>query len=391
MSGVRGRDEFSLDPHQRHLNHGSYGAVPSRSIDHRATLTAQMEANPSQWFEDLPQQHNAARRALAPFVGAAADELAMVTNASAAASALLASFILSCGDEVVLTNHTYASVAMGAQRHAHQRNAAIRVAQVPLEANAGEALAAILEQVTDRTRLVFLDHISSATARQFPVDDIVEALSDRDIVIAIDGAHALGTLATPAVLAPRVVWFGNVHKFACAPRGAAVLVAQGDLAQSLMPVIDSWGANLVFPHRFDFQGTIDSTAFLSAAHAIDTLEGLFGWDRIRRYSTELGMWAAQEIATALGPLMDDDPLPDVGMPSPAQRMLRLPAGVAIDGPRAHALKIRFARETNCEVGVFAWEGTGYIRLSAHVYNEAEDYEQFIECGLPIIAELRSLK
>lgn len=315
----------------------------------------------------------------------------MVANASAAASAVFASLPLTSGDEVVVTNHSYASVAMGAHRYARQSGATIQTADVALDAEASQTLRAILDRITDHTRLVIVDQISSATARRFPVDELVAALSDREIVIVIDGAHALGALPTPAVRAPRVVWFGNAHKYACAPSGAAVLIAQGELAQSLMPVIDSWGSGLPFPGRFDLQGTIDSTGFVSAPHAIETLEVLFGWDRIRTYTEEILSWATYEVANALSELMDEDPDPVVGMPSPAQRLLRLPPGVASDGPRAHSLKERFAHEADCEVGVFSWEGTGFLRLSAHIYNEADDYEQFIERGLPIVASLRGLE
>ena len=51
--GVPGRDEFRLDPTVRHLNHGSFGAVPSRTIDYRARLTERLETNPFRWFDEL--------------------------------------------------------------------------------------------------------------------------------------------------------------------------------------------------------------------------------------------------------------------------------------------------------------------------------------------------
>lgn len=387
-SGVRGWDEFSLDPAQRHLNHGSYGAVPTRTIAHRHALTRQLEANPFRWFEELPERHARARHAIAPFVGAPADEIAMVANASAAASAIFVSLPLAPTDEVVLTDHVYGAVAMGAHRHARHWGARVRVAHVPHDAHAEESLAAVLAEITDHTRLVVVDHISSATARYFPVDALTTALAGRGIILAIDGAHALGNLPTAAIRAPHVVWFGNLHKYPCAPRGAAVLVSQGEVSQRLVPIIDSWGAELRYPERFDLQGSIDTTGFLAAAHAIDTLDAHFGWDRIRSHSAELGAWAAREIGLGLGELMDDDPLPDVGMPVPQQPLLRLPPGVASDASRARTLKDRLASEAGCEVGVSTWNGRGFIRLSAHVYNEPADYEQFLERGLPVIASMR---
>lgn len=41
-------------------------------------------------------------------------------------------------------------------------------------------------------------------------------------------------------------WVGNLHKFVCAPRGSAVIVAR-DGGQELFPLIDSWGATEAYP------------------------------------------------------------------------------------------------------------------------------------------------
>ena len=386
-TGRSGREEFRLDPRRRHLNHGSYGAVPGRTIDHRAALLNELEANPFRWFEHLPQQHALARAALAPFVGADAEEIAMVPNASAAASVVMSSLPLDADAEVIVTDHVYGAVAMGVARAARRAGARAVTVRVPLAAQAEETLELILSAVTARTRLLVIDQISSPTARGFPVDELALALTDSGIVVAVDGAHALGVLPAPAVRAPHVVWFGNLHKYACAPRGAAVLVAQGRLAQNLYPLIDSWGAEQPYPQRFDSQGSIDTTGFLSAPHAIDTMDALFGWDRIRHYSADFGAWAASAVAAELETLGGPTPIPRVGLPVPQQPLLRLATGIAIDGPSARALKERLSAEADCEVGVSTWRGQGFVRLSGHVYSESADIEQFIERGIPVIASM----
>lgn len=386
--GTPGRQEFSLDPRRHHLNHGSYGAVPKRTIEHRSALSRELEANPFRWFEGLPERHASARSSLSAFVGAPAGEIAMVANASAGASAVLGSLTLQANDEVLVTDHVYGAVAMGVKRAARRWGSRVVVAAVPLEATADETLALLLNCVTTRTRLVVVDQISSATARAFPVAELANVLANRGITIVVDGAHALGILPTPALRAPHVVWISNLHKFACAPRGAAVLVAQGALADQLDPLIDSWGFDLPYPERFDRQGSVDTTGFLAAPHAIETMDALFGWERIRQYSAEFGEWAASTVSGSLAPLMDDSPRPPVGMPVPQQPLLRLPAGVAVDSPSARDLKDRLATFADCEVGVSTWRGRGFIRVSGHAYSETTEIEQFIERGVPIIASMR---
>ncbi|MDO7881931.1 aminotransferase class V-fold PLP-dependent enzyme [Salinibacterium soli] len=387
--GTTGREEWALDPAQRHINHGSYGAVPRRTLAFQQALKNELEANPLQWFDTLPDRMAAERAALAAFLGAEPHEIAAVPNASAAASVMFGSLRLNAGDEVLITDHVYGAVALGARRFADRWGAVVRVAAVPLAAGAEESLDAIASAVTSRTRVAIVDHISSATARGFPIAEIVELAQQHGFTLLVDGAHAAGILESAAEVAAgteNVVWFGNLHKFPAAPRPAAVLVARGALADATHPLIDSWGAGLPYPDRFDQQGTIDTTGFLSASFGIGEIERLFGWAELRRYGAELGAYAVSILAPALGEWVDD-PVVELGMPEPLQPLLRLPEGVAADAAGQRALKNALSREAGVEAGVMTWNGGGYLRLSAHAYNEAEDYERLLERGIPVIARI----
>ena len=386
-----GSQEWALDPSKRHINHGSYGAVPHRTLAYQAELKRELESNPLRWFDRVPERLAAERASLAPFVGAAAHEIAVIPNASAGASVMFSNLRLTAGDEILTTDHIYGSVLMGAERFAQRFGAAIRMVSIPLAAEAAQTAELIISAFTDKTRVLIVDHIASATARGFPLDEIIPAASERGITVLVDGAHALGIVDRPATVTSGVAgvfWFGNLHKYAAAPRASAVLVARGAEAQELYPLIDSWSLPLPFPERFDQQGANDMTGFLSASFGIAEIERLFGWNRLRSYAAELSQYAVSVIAPALGELQDADPLVELGMAQPLQRLLRLPVGVAVDGDSARLLKNRLSSEADIEAGIMPWKGNGYLRLSAHAYNEASDYEQFVERGIPVIADLR---
>jgi len=388
--GTTGRDEWVLDPAKRHLNHGSYGAVPRRTLEHQAALKRELERNPLRWFDSLPERLAAERAALAPFLGSPAHELAVIPNASAGASTVLASTRFEPGDEILVTDHVYGAVLMAAERAARRDGGVVRAVGIPLAAGSEETLELITGAVGPRTRMLIVDHVSSATARAFPVEELVAALEGSGVTIVVDGAHTPGLLDSPARVAGRsdgVVWFGNLHKFASAPRAAAVLVARGETAARLYPPIDSWGATLDYPERFDQQGTNDVTGFLSASYGIAELERLFGWQRIRDYAADLAAYAASIIAPALEALQDVPARPHVGMAQPAQPLLRLPDGIVTDGASQRVLKNRLSAEADVEAGIMVWRGQGFLRISAHAYNVAADYEQFVERGIPVIASM----
>lgn len=390
VEGTTGREEWALDPAKRHINHGSFGAVPRRTLEFQAGLKRELEENPLRWFDRLPERLAAERSTLAPFIGAHDSEIAVLANASAGASVAFANIPLEPGDEVLATDHVYGSVLMGAERFAQRHGANLRVVAVPLSASAEQTLELIVAGFTAATRVLIVDQISSATARAFPVAELVEAATSRGITVLVDGAHAPGLIETPVHAlgdSDRVVWFGNLHKFSSAPRGAAVLVARGPLAQSLYPLIDSWGMRLDYPERFDQQGSNDVTGFLSASFGIALIERLWGWATVREYAAALNEYAVSLIAPALEQLQDVSPIVELGMSQSAQRLLRLPPGVAFDGDSARELKNRLSSEADIEAGIMQWQGAGFLRLSAHAYNEAEDYEQFVERGIPVISRI----
>jgi isopenicillin-N epimerase len=60
------------------------------------------------------------------------------------------------------------------------------------------------------------------------------------------------------------------------------------------------------------------------------------------------------------------------------RILPLPAGTATTQPEAHMLRQRIAEKLATEVAVNAWGGRGWLRLSAQVYNRAEEYDRLAE-------------
>ncbi|SCE57187.1 hypothetical protein [Streptomyces sp. DfronAA-171] len=62
----------------------------------------------------------------------------------------------------------------------------------------------------------------------------------------------------------------------------------------------------------------------------------------------------------------------------AMRLIPLAPVLATDPDRAAALQRRIAAELRCEVSITSWDGRGFLRLSAHVYNRPEEYEYLAE-------------
>ncbi|AYC43320.1 aminotransferase class V-fold PLP-dependent enzyme [Streptomyces griseorubiginosus] len=379
-------EAWSLDPAQRHLNHGSFGAVPLVAQERQQVLRAEMERSPVVWFPTLPQRIAAARVELAAFLDVDPGDLALVPNASAGASVVHQALTRRRGGEIVVTDHGYGAVSMGAERLARRWGGRVRTVHVPLGADEDTAYEAVVASLSADTDLVVLDQITSATARRLPVERIGAEAGRRDIPVLVDGAHAPGLLASPLEGATYDFWTGNLHKWGCAPRGTAALVARGPLREALHPLIDSWGAHEPYPDRFDHQGTLDATAYLAAPTALAFVADTWGWPTARGYMDRLADYGAQVIGAAFADLTGADCAVDVGMPVPGMRLVRLPDGLGRTRLDADALRDRVAGELDVEAAFTSFDGIGYLRLSAHVYNTAEDYEYFAEKCVPVLGE-----
>ena len=99
---------WPLAPDVIFLNHGSFGACPSEVLRRQAELRAEMEAEPVRFLSrELDDRLDVARQALAAFVGADAEDLAFVVNATSGVNAVLRSLVFSSTDELLVTDHAY--------------------------------------------------------------------------------------------------------------------------------------------------------------------------------------------------------------------------------------------------------------------------------------------
>ena len=255
-------EQFQLSPDLIHLNHGSYGAVPKVVRDAQDRWRAHIESNPTGFFRDeLPAELRRLAGIAAARFGGKPNDWVFCENATAAVNSVLASFGLRAGDEIVTTSHAYGAVLKAMRIWAQRFGAKVVVAQIPAVVESEEQVVqAIAESFSDRTRLLVIDHITSATAIVFPVSQIVKAAHARGIAVLVDGAHVPGHLPLD-VDAIGADWYtGNAHKWLFAPKGCGLLWTARERQAQTLPTVLSHGAPDGYTQAFDWIGTRDVTA-----------------------------------------------------------------------------------------------------------------------------------
>ena len=379
---------FSLDPATAYLNHGSFGAVPIGVQRAQQRLRDEVERNPMTFFAHpgLADRIVHTRRHLADFLGADPDGSALMPNTTSAVSLVLQSVRLTSGDEVLLTDHGYGANAIAVRRQCRRDGASARTVALPLDASDAEVVSRIRGALRPgKTKLLIVDQLTSPTARVLPVRAIAAAARAFDIPVFVDAAHVPGMLPVRVDQLGADFWVGNLHKWAFAPRGTALLAVAPAWRRRIEPLVVSWEHESGFPLSVESQGTLDYSPWLAAPAGLFTLRTL-GVEAVRRHNAALAAYGQRVVGAALGLTPAD--LPDPGAAEAAMRIVPLPSGLATTQPEAFALRQQISDKLATEVAVNAWGGRGWLRLSAQVYNRPEEFETLAERLPSLLATLR---
>lgn len=378
------KDLWLLDPDITFLNHGSFGATPRAILAKQDEWRTRMEREPVRFLaRELEGLLDAARADIARFVGAGAEDIAFVPNATAGVNAILRSQRFVPGDELIVTTHEYNASRNILDYVAARSGANVIVVDVPFPI---ESPAVVIERVLNavnvKTRLLLIDHVTSQTALVFPLEQLATEMHARGVEVLVDGAHAPGMLPLDLRALGVSYYTGNLHKWVCAPKGAAFLYVREDRRARIRPVAISHGANSTRSDRsryhleFDWTGTFDPTAWLSAAESLRYLASLVpgGWNEIMRRNRDLAMRARDVLCATLD---IPHPAPDVMLGSMAA--VPLPDGDAATAPSLYGdpLQDRLFEQHRIEVPVVPWPKTPQrvLRVSAFLYNEIAEYER----------------
>jgi isopenicillin-N epimerase len=162
------RDEFLIDPTVTFLNHGSFGACPRDVFARYQEWQLELERRPVEFLARRIDGLLAdARAALGAYVNADPDDLVFVPNATAGVNLAAWAVALEPGDEVLSTSLEYGALDLAWQHVC--AHAPARYVRMPVTVPLDDAVEEISSGVTERTRVLYLSHVTSETALQLPV------------------------------------------------------------------------------------------------------------------------------------------------------------------------------------------------------------------------------
>ncbi len=352
-------------------NHGSFGRTFRAVRTLHASIEVETDTDPARFFRyDHHDEIEAAADAIGRFLGMPADQAAAFThNASTAVLEAAAAYATPQGP-ILTTSLGYGGIRYGLVGLAPRLATSYEEVELDSIDDAAMVSNTVLEAVERYTpSVIVLDQISSATAMRLPVEAMIPAIqaSSPETRIVIDAAHAAGMERNP-VVAGADAWVSNLHKWVCASTGAAVIVTER--GSDLAPAFRSWTGDDPFPRSFTWIGTDAKAAYLSAPLATEIMDRLIAADldgHITGLLDEVGDHLAETWNVAA------DPRPD-GMAAPWMRPIEVPIrSLTQDELNGASLIVRDQLKT--DVIFTQFQGSTFLRLSAHGYNKLGDYER----------------
>jgi isopenicillin-N epimerase len=384
--------DWLLDPDIIFLNHGAFGSCPRPVLEAQSRWRERLERQPVHFLaRELEAELDAARETLARFVGSATEDLVFVPNTTTGINTVLRSLTFQPGDELLVTTQEYNASRNALNYAAERAGAHVVVVDLPFPVQHEDQLVApILAAVTNRTRLVLVDHVTSQTGLVMPLARIIRELSERGVDALVDGAHAPGMVPLNLEALGAAYYTGNCHKWLCSPKGAAFLRVRRDRQPQIRPLVISHGANSPRQDRsrflieFGWTGTGDPSAYLSVPEAIRYLGSLLpgGWPEVMARNRLLALAGRKVLCDTLE-IAPPCPPEFIGslasVPLTAARPDAVPRPPIYEFPLQDELRLRH----RIEVPVMPWPKSPHrlIRIAAQLYNSLPQYARLAEALL----------
>lgn len=365
------KNYFLLNPEITYLNHGSFGACPKPIFDDYQKWQLELEKEPVQFIVNSgPKYLQKSKELLAQYLHCSSDDFFFTTNPTFAVNTIMRSLNLSAGDEILATNHEYGALDNTWNFYSKQTGVKYIRQNISLPVISKEQ---ILEEfwkgLSEKTKVIFINHMSSATALLFPVKDICDKARELGIITIIDGAHIPAHLPLNIADLNPDYYTGALHKWMLTPKGCSFLYVKREHQKNLDPLVISWGYNNPqssnqFLDYHQQQGTRDISAFLTIPAALKFLEE-HDWLKKSADCRKMVRKNYKLFCNLLG----SEPICPI-----TDEFMGQMASIPVITSDPLLLKNTLYKKYKIEIPVMVLNNSVYIRYSINVYNSQQDLD-----------------
>ena len=204
------------------------------------------------------------------------------------------------GDEIIVSQLEHHSNIVPWQMLCEKTGAVMKVIPMnnlgKLDINAYEKL------LSNKTKVVFVNHVSNALGTVNPVKEIIEKAHQHGAKVLIDGAQAVPHFHVDVKELDVDFYVCSAHKI-CGPTGVGILYGKQEILEELPPY--QGGGEMIdevtfekttyadLPNKFE-PGTPNIAGVIASGVALDYINNI-GLDNIKKYEDELLAYATEKL------------------------------------------------------------------------------------------------
>ncbi|USD26936.1 cysteine desulfurase [Flagellimonas marinaquae] len=295
-----------------YLDNAATSQTPQQVIDTIVDYYQNYNANIHRGVHTLSQEatdaYEAARHKIQKhFNIAKAHEIIFTSGTTQSINLVATGFtsFLKEGDEILVSAMEHHSNIVPWQMLCERTGALLKV--IPMNLNGELVMEEYHNLLSDRTKLVFCNHVSNALGTVNPIEKIIDTAHKVGAAVLIDGAQAAPHIKADLQALDVDFYTVSAHKM-CGPTGVGMLYGKEEWLKKLPPY--QGGGEMIaevtferttyadLPHKFE-AGTPNICGGIAFGAALDYMNSI-GFDAIAQYEDELLQYATEQLLTIEG-------------------------------------------------------------------------------------------
>jgi cysteine desulfurase/selenocysteine lyase len=295
-----------------YLDNAATSQTPQQVIDVIVDYYQGYNANIHRGVHTLSQEatdaYEAARQKIQKHFNIAKAHEVIFTSGTTDAINLVANgftSFLKKGDEVLVSAMEHHSNIVPWQMLCERTGATLKV--IPMNLNGELIMEEYHKLLSEKTKLVFCNHVSNALGTINPIKEIIDAAHQAGAAVLIDGAQAAPHIKADLQALNVDFYTVSAHKM-CGPTGVGILYGKEEWLNKLPPY--QGGGEMIaevtfdkttyadLPHKFE-AGTPNICGGIAFGAALDYMNHI-GFDAIAQYENELLQYATEQLLTIDG-------------------------------------------------------------------------------------------
>lgn len=284
---------FDCDRSIINLNNGGVHPAPKIVMDavHRYLDFANGAPVYNSW-QVLRPRKELIRKKLADTFGCSPEEIAITRNVTEGMQIALLGLELNPGDELLTTTHDYPSMKYALLQR--EKREGVKVKMFPWRyppKDIKELTDAFKKNITPKTKLIEVCHITNLTGQIFPIREICQMARKRGIEVVVDGAHAFGHFEFKQKDLDCDIYGANLHKWMMAPIGTGFLYVKKEKIKKIWPLFPALNPQGDDIRKFEHIGTHPDYLELAIGEALAFHHGIGGKRKEERMRYLRNYWA----------------------------------------------------------------------------------------------------